>query len=237
MNQAAARCKSTERQPTAPDLDAGQGSLKFANMKTVAKLTIITALMMSGLAGCSIVRGDAEMPSTPEANAQQEASNAKTQPQPEAPTLNPYSPYGVAVHAHSEYDVVTFKDVGLTGLSAHREAVLESIADSLAMNMSLDPRRPYDAHFVHDEYFSDPNSHVYCDMKHIYVDVWTGSHPDRVGYSLWSGCGEDDQFAWEEVPVEFSASKEFQPVVDVLTSSIADKLREADAQGCYTKTC
>jgi hypothetical protein len=153
-----------------------------------------------------------------------------------AAAKNPYSPYGVQVHENQHFDVVTFKDVGVSHFGEQRDPLLEAIADSLAMNMSIDPTMPYIARLVHDEEFANPDSHIYCDMNHIYVDVWTSEEPDRWGYSLWSGCSESDQFAHEELEVDLH-SDDYLSAVQALTNRIADDIRRADRDDCFTQSC
>lgn len=200
---------------------------------------LIAAVLLS--TGCTSGASDGTNQMTSRSSLSAEASaEMGANDEHEVPTLadiNPYSPYGVRVFENSHFDVVTFKDVGVSHFSNDRSPLLESIAVSLATNMSIDPTMPYRAHLVHNEKFADPDSHVYCDMNHIYVDLWTATAPDRFGYSLWSGCNETDQFAWEELPMKISGTTEYFTAVEVLTGRIADKIRDADHRDCFTQTC
>ena len=83
----------------------------------------------------------------------------------------------------------------------------------------------------------DPSNHLACGSDHLYVDVWQSDAPKRWGYSLWSGCGEDDNFAWKEISYEPSVAGDLSHDVKPLAQSIVASIREANARGCYQKTC
>lgn len=188
------------------------------------------------LAGCTQEPGERQNVSAEAAVPVDVIASDENENVPQLET-NPYSPYGVRILENTHFDVVTFKDVGVSHFSRDREPLLESIADSLAFNMSVDVTLPYRAQLVHSEKYADPDSHLYCEMNHIYVDIWTATAPDRFGYSLWSGCSETDQFAWEELPITLSEGGEYFSAVEALTGRIADRIRDADKSDCFTQTC
>lgn len=144
-----------------------------------------------------------------------------------------YSPYLIRVKSDDmPFDVISFKDVGL---NAGDDAPLtyETIAESLALQMSVEPT--LSSEVVYSKDILDPANHKTCGSRHIYVDVWSTQDPQQWGYSLWSGCGEEDRFAWHQLPRPHSED----PVVAVeaLTRSIADALRDASARSCFTRGC
>jgi hypothetical protein len=156
-----------------------------------------------------------------------------------APAASPYSPYVVDLEGVPEFGRISFKDVGLRadGYSpAHAEfqQVAMSLADQL---MSVEPA-PMSAEVLFLDEYADPSAHQACGQSHIYVDLWRSESPDRLGYSLWSGCDEDAQFAWEEVAMSSwdpngDLSAQLRPVVSAITRSLED----ARATGCFTRTC
>lgn len=144
-----------------------------------------------------------------------------------------YSPYLVRVKAdHMPFDVISFKDVGLD-VGDDTSLTYETIAESLALQMSVEPT--LSSEVVYSKDILDPANHKTCGSRHIYVDVWSTQEPQQWGYSLWSGCGEEDRFAWHQLPRPHSED----PVVAVeaLTRSIADALRDASARSCFTRGC
>jgi hypothetical protein len=145
-----------------------------------------------------------------------------------------YSPYLVDVHGAADFDLISFKDVGL---NLEDPEAYELLADALAMSLADHPAMSVDASLLHDARYIDAAYHVACGESHIYVDVWRADGPARWGYSLWSGCGEDSQFAWEElamtIPIEPDVALAIQPLTDAIASSIG----EAVATGCYERRC
>ena len=69
------------------------------------------------------------------------------------------------------------------------------------------------------------------------VYVWRSESPKRWGYSLWSGCGESDNFAWQEVEVDEAKVGTLTEEVSPLAESIADRLAEAESSNCFVKQC
>lgn len=131
-------------------------------------------------------------------------------------------------------DVISFKDVGL-GLSLTDGALTyEALAQALAIELDSHAHLEWAAWSDYEAGVADPDAHTFCGQRHIYVDVWKGDEPPRWGFSLWSGCGEDSQFAWEEVA---STAPPSVDNVDGVAGVIADALAEAESTGCYTRNC
>jgi hypothetical protein len=146
-----------------------------------------------------------------------------------------YSPFVLKVNAKdSVFKTVSFKDVGVNGVPDEERAVLyETIAESLAYGLSEDRQLSMTSSVVYDKEILDPNNHLACGSDHLYVDVWRSKQ--RWGYSLWSGCGEEDNFAWKEI--EYTPDADVTSEIDPLTRDILSTLRTADSKGCYQKAC
>lgn len=152
-----------------------------------------------------------------------------------------YSPFALRLDGHSAFDVVTFKDVS-DPLPDPALQIDELMAE--AFTIALRGTHPgLLTEVVHEPALLDPSNHVFCDRRHLYVDFWRSPQspasvrPDgpRWGYSLWSGCGEDDRFAWQEVdgPAAYGLAEQIDRVVD----DIARRLSVADARACHQRRC
>ena len=118
-------------------------------------------------------------------------------PAPPAPSA--YLSVGVQVEAEHWFQRVSFKDVGLsTPDRATRDDLVEAIAEGVAMSLSP----ALSAHSMHADELANPAWHRTCQASHVYVDVWQSVEPDRIGFSLWRGCGDEDQFGWQEMSVD-----------------------------------
>lgn len=150
-----------------------------------------------------------------------------------------YSPFVIRVGQGSVFKKISFKDVGFKLKDGEDEAraVYEIIAESLAVELAGDAKLQLAAEVAYDEAILDPNNHVACGSDHLYVDLWRSTSPDRWGYSLWSGCGEEDNFAWREITIEGASSDDPIESVKPLTRGITEALSAASARGCYQKTC
>ena len=148
-----------------------------------------------------------------------------------------YSPFVLRVSNGDPFRVVSFKDVGMKLDDDDAMLMYETIAESLSLELSAAKSLGMLAQVAYDESNLDPTNHLACGSDQLYVDLWRSEGPARWGYSLWSGCGEDDNFAWKEVTVE--ALDTGDPVKDVksLTSNIVSTLASATSKGCYQKTC
>lgn len=144
-----------------------------------------------------------------------------------------YSPFAIRLDGHDAFDVVTFKDVSQT-LPDPALHVDELMAEAFAI--ALRNSHPgLLTEVVHEPKLLDPGSHVFCDQRHLYVDFWQSGAPSRWGYSLWSGCGEDDRFAWQEV--DAPAAAELAVQVERVVDAISRRLQLADGAGCHRRDC
>jgi hypothetical protein len=147
-----------------------------------------------------------------------------------------YSPFVVKLDG-GKFNTVSFKDVGLDRETTDaNDPLFEMIAASFAYEISQSEALGYDAQVTYDEKILDPENHLYCGIDHLYIDVWRSTSPDRWGFSLWSGCGEIDNFAWKEVP-DTSPSADPTVRVEALTSGIIEALAAAAESNCFQKTC
>ena len=139
-------------------------------------------------------------------------------------------PFVVAVSGQEAFDEVSFKDVGLSIAPQERMWAYELLAESLAAELAAsDSALKSQVHY--SQAITLPTAHLACGSGHIYADVWRSG--ERWGYSLWSGCGETDRFAWSELP------REGEPVDDIprLASAMAQDLRRALHTGCFQRHC
>ena len=170
----------------------------------------------------------------PAAAPPEHAPTAAAQVAATDPTATPYSPWTVEVEGVPAFDHISFKDVGLRPGDAWVHEVLASgLAEEL---MTLAPE-PIAATVTFDPVYADPAHHVACGDAHVYVDVWHSESPDRLGYSLWSGCEEDAQFAWRELPMTTVDLDDAATTLAPLTQHIASALGDALETGCFRRTC
>ncbi|MCB9634522.1 MAG: hypothetical protein H6721_20555 [Sandaracinus sp.] len=151
-------------------------------------------------------------------------------PAPESPDPV-YSPFLLRLDEGSPFGLISFKDVGMSLADDERVFVYESLAEGLAIALR-EHDAPLSSTVHHDHAIADPGNHTHCEGRHIYVDLW--SEAEGWGYSLWSGCGEDDQFAHRAVRadrVDRLAS------LDPLAADIATSLREAVRTNCFNRHC
>lgn len=148
-----------------------------------------------------------------------------------------YSPFVVRLDRHRgelPFDTISFKDVGMSVSSSSRPYVYESIAQSLSNELASHPAQPVASRVVYSKEIVDPSAHLHCESGHIYVDIWQDASNDTWGYSLWSGCGEEDQFAHEQLGAAGDGSL---ASVEPLTRDIASSLHRALETGCFTRRC
>lgn len=200
----------------------------------IARRAAAPALLALAISACTPGANETEAPQSA-TGAQVEAQGATAAPP--AAERSPYSPYAVHLADHERFHLVTFKDVGMNLFSPDRALLYEALAQSVALQMSVLPGPQWRAELIHDASYADPANHLSCESEHIYVDVWTGEDPDRWGYSLWSGCGEDDQFAWEELSDPLDARAPAHESVESLARRIVEELSEANESGCFTRNC
>ncbi len=148
-----------------------------------------------------------------------------------------YSPFYISVAGGEHYHTITIKDVGLlrTDLTPHAP-LLEVIAESISQELS-NGELGYEAYVSYDRALADPENHRACGDRHIYVDVWNRD-ATTWGYSLWSGCGEDDNFAWKEIKSPgVEKDQELYEQVEPLARSIHQSLQAAEETHCFRKNC
>ena len=153
-----------------------------------------------------------------------------------APNTANYSPFVLDVQGQSSdlpFHLISFKDVGMSiAPGPERELAYETLAEALSLELASDPRAPMSSSVRHDAAQLDPSAHVACEGDHVYVDVWRAGDDGAYGYSLWSGCGEDDRFAYNDT-VAITSTAELDP----LAVEIADSLRSALQTGCFQRHC
>lgn len=139
-----------------------------------------------------------------------------------------YSPFEVVIDGDLPYDVISFKDVGLGLDHAEQAFAYEAIAESLSLEIPAVLAVQARSRFVPGR--AHPSRHQSCEARHVYVDLWRpGGH--GWGYSLWSGCGEDANFALQELPKADGSQ------VDELARAIAASLAHATRTACFAKHC
>ncbi len=197
-------------------------------------LLAITTLVLSVLAAACNT-------SQPTATAPQAAIAVNKTPKAnDAQPTKTHSPYMLKLtedNSDPPFNVISFKDVGIADSGENSELLYETLAESLALEMSIEPAKLY-SEVVHEhaapkDEEQKPGS---CGQRHIYVDVWSTDAPRQWGYSLWSGCSEADQFAWQELPrpkVEAASIEDLKP----LAEDIARALKDAARTGCFQREC
>lgn len=129
---------------------------------------------------------------------------------------------------------ISFKDVGMSLPEEERVIAYETLAESMSLELQ---RRMSDVSVEvhHTVEILDPAAHLACEGEHIYIDLWKAG--EGWGYSLWSGCGEEDEFAHEEVAPSRVATAGSAESFAPLTREIVASLVDATRTGCFTKHC
>ncbi|MCG8555492.1 MAG: hypothetical protein MJD61_09435 [Proteobacteria bacterium] len=134
------------------------------------------------------------------------------------------------MHGNLPYDVISFKDVGLELQSSEQQLVYETIAESLSLELPAAHGGKVVAQARFSPALDKHADHLDCEGRHVYVDMWRPGGRGW-GYSLWSGCSEASNFAWEELP-RSDASR-----IEQLTRPIATSLEQATRTACFTRHC
>ena len=147
-----------------------------------------------------------------------------------------YSPFVVHMSRSEDlpFRAISFKDVGMSLPEDERVIAYETLAESL----SLELQRVMDDLSVevrHTVEILDPSAHLACEGHHIYVDLWRAG--EGWGYSLWSGCGEEDEFAHQEVALPRVAVAGTAESFEPLTRDIVASLVAATRTGCFSRNC
>ncbi|MCB9659871.1 MAG: hypothetical protein H6726_19635 [Sandaracinaceae bacterium] len=199
--------------------------------------------MLIGLLGCSALLSGC--------GSDARAPQAVETPPASAPVEPNYSPFVVDLQGTSPaalpFHLISFKDVGMSlPDDASRQLAYESLAEALSLEL-LELSSELGADMIssvrHDHRVTDPSAHLACEGGHLYVDVWRSGQDGPYGYSLWSGCGEDDRFAYnEQVPLvpqalPGSPSQPVAPSMDPLAQEIAESLEGALRRRCFQRAC
>lgn len=150
-----------------------------------------------------------------------------------------YSPFVVQVpESAMVFDVISFKDVGLKRESQDpADPLLESLAEAVSFEIqSASELGVKQSHVEYLESYADPANHRSCESEHLYVDVWNKGEASW-GYSLWSGCGDADNFAWEEVAGVADDTTDLPDKLQPLAGAIAKRLVTAHQSKCFVKNC
>ncbi len=148
-----------------------------------------------------------------------------------------YSPFAIRVEGSFPFDVVTVQDVGLHLTDGLDQGLYEAI--SQAISIALDGNEFFEvrANMFYVEDVSNPTHHEFCDSDHLYVALWHGTHPDKWGFSLWSGCGELDEFAWREFEAALGVSEIPFDSIETLAAEIVSAVETAARTQCFQKRC
>lgn len=142
-----------------------------------------------------------------------------------------YSPFVLRISGHTTFSTISFKNV-TTGKSAS-QVDFELMAESLAM--ALRQSHPHIlVEVVYAPEFLNPTNHLFCAERHLYVDFWGLQTGQVWGYSLWSGCGEDDRFAWRQFDGHF---RTIALQIERITLDMGRSLKRADERACYQRAC
>ncbi len=146
-----------------------------------------------------------------------------------------YPPWVIEVRGENlPFDEISFKDVGMSHVPAARRAqVYEAIVR--ALSAELEAHEALSASVRHSEAAARPEWHQNCVPRHLYVDLWQDTNPERWGYSLASGCTAEQRFARREIPR--SAGPDDRATIDVLARSMEDSVHEALRTGCFRRSC
>lgn len=148
-----------------------------------------------------------------------------------------YSSFGVSLRQGEEFNVISFKDVGLgRDDPTPKDPLLEAVAQSLSYEMRVNGELQLRPRVFFDKSLADPAEHRYCEANHLYVDIWRSENPEEWGYSLWSGCSKSQKFAWDEIPVP-ETTDDVAERVEPLTKEIAASIAEADREDCFRRAC
>lgn len=194
----------------------------------------VAVCLVFAVAGCEPAPGSEQNESDDVAEA--EATGAESDESSDSSTS--YSPFGVSVGNNEDYELISFKDVGLESPEELEDTTLyEAIAQSLAYQIRTDAELELDPRVVHKPALADPDNHTYCKKDRVYVDLWQSESPRKWGYSLWSGCSKAQRFAWQEVRASRVDPDALAEGVEPLTRNIVESLQKADETDCYRRTC
>lgn len=200
-----------------------------------SKLGLLLAFLVAMLVplGCDSSRQGSDDPMSGLASEENEQDEENERP-------HYYSPYFLEGQGDLAFQTISFTDVGLSPLKEGPVDgfILETIAESLAYTIIEHEELNFTPQVKHDLRLADPTQHLFCEEHHLYIALWRGFEPERWGFSLWSGCEDYHEFAWEEVvdPLE-EGEEDILNRVEPLTARIVEKIEQAHRQGCYTSMC
>ncbi len=146
-----------------------------------------------------------------------------------------YSPFVVHTdHVTLPFHMISFKDVGMSLPEGESIVAYETLAEALSLDLQRE-LADISTEVRHQVEITDPNAHLACEGEHIYVDLWRAGR--GWGYSLWSGCGEDDEFAHREVAWTAPLAEGIHQSIQPLSRDIATQLVAASRTGCFTRHC
>lgn len=152
-------------------------------------------------------------------------------------TAKRYSPFAIQVDGLFPFDVVTVQDVGLHLAEGLDHGLYEAISQALSITLGSSEFLEVTANVSYVEDIADPSRHEFCDSDHLYVALWHGTHPDKWGFSLWSGCGELDEFAWHEFESDIDSGEIPFDSIERLASEIVSAVENAARTQCFQKRC
>ena len=207
-----------------------RGPLPSRPSESLARHLIIL-LALLGLTAC-----DTDPAPDPHGIASARAADPTTEGAADEPSYS-YSPFVMHLdHEELPFGAISFKDVGMSLPDDHQVFAYEALAESLSLELQRGVA-DLSVEVRHTVEILDPAAHVACEGRHIYVDLWKAG--SGWGYSLWSGCGEDDEFAHREVASvsEAAADTGDAATFEPLTRDIARSLLAAVESGCFTRHC
>ena len=189
--------------------------------------------------------GACQAPESVKKEGQVESKKAEPLPEPslekKADFVGWYSPFVVDISSKKmAFNTISFKDVSQGEADSEREAIMETLAESLGTSIGSDPIFKAEWELRYDKDITKPANHKACGQHHLYVDVWhqgenTQKAPLEWGYSLWSGCSADDEFASSSVLIPITSDP--SAIVAPLVNDIHKKLSKAHNLKCFVKSC
>jgi hypothetical protein len=177
----------------------------------------------------------APTPADPSATSDPALSDERPRADSGVPPIAPlHSPFAVEVQAELPFTQISFKQVGSFRSEGDRARLFETIAESVAYELTHGPTA-WSSETAYTPELADPSHHVACGAAHIYVDFWE-KDGDGWGFSLWSGCGEESRFAVGDVPVAAPVPN-LTDRVQPLAQRIASALARAHRSDCYRARC
>ena len=151
--------------------------------------------------------------------------------QPGAQSSPDHSPFALRVNGHPSFDSVSFKNV------SHGQRVDQHTFELMAQSVALALKTTHPnvlVEVVHSPTLANPDNHLFCDQRHLYVDFWGTEGSQSWGYSLWAGCGHNDRFEWRQLTLP---KGDLATHIDQLSRDLSHRLKHADERHCYQRAC